>query len=179
MVLRAAALLGQILGRGLGQRGDELLGAGRRGHGVFEDDGGATDFFAVEILVGAIVDAKCGAFEGDAGEESASARVGKNFSSHGDIGLCRGIAADRSSGGARIATELYFAGENALGTAVVHEQENEVGGIAAELETSAAAFKSHHCGSAPGAVECGTAATGHQAATIAATEADGELEDGG
>ena len=76
-----------VFGRGFFQSGQQHFCAGQHRYGVLEDDVFGADFFAVEIFVGAIVGAECGAFEGDAGKKATGAGVGENFGAHGDIGF--------------------------------------------------------------------------------------------
>ena len=68
---------------------------------MFEDDVAGTDLLAVEFIVAAVIGAESGAFERDAGEEAARARVGKNFGAQGDIGFGGGCAANWASGSGR------------------------------------------------------------------------------
>ena len=82
---------------------------------MFEDDVAGTDLLAVEFIVAAVIGAESGAFERDAGEEAARARVGKNFGAQGDIGFGGGCAANWAGGGADVTTELDLAAEHAAG----------------------------------------------------------------
>lgn len=156
-----------------------MAGGGGDSGAAVEDDVPGGDLFAVEFFVGVVVGAEGGAFEGDTGEQATGAGVGEDFGAHGGIGGGGGIAAFGSGGGGGIGSEFDFAGEDAFGAAGVHDEEDEIGGLASQLEAEASAFESDHGRGAPGTVEVLAAAADHGAAAVATADAEGELEDTG
>src|SRR5580704_10335864 len=60
----------------------------RHWHRLRENNGATTNFLAIQIFVGAVVNTKSGTCQRDACEESSSARIGKYFGPHGDIRFC-------------------------------------------------------------------------------------------
>jgi hypothetical protein len=161
------------------QRLQKGLGRRRRWDGSLQRDVLRRDLFPVEGLIGAIVGAKRGTRERNTREQSARARIGENFCAEGHIGLGGCVPADWSGGSGSVAADLHFAGENAAGGALAHEEQNEVGGLATELDPEAAAFESHHAGSAPRTAHVWAAATRHDAATVARADDKCSLENRG
>src|SRR5208282_5887757 len=88
-----------------------------------------------------------------------------------------GGAANRASSSSGVTTNLDLAVENAGGRTWAHQQENEIRGIAPELQPGAATFKSHHRWGAPNTVECLTAPACHHPASVTPSEADCKLQD--
>src|SRR6202030_2569443 len=74
--------------------------------------------------------------------------------------------------------ELHFALENGVGSAIVHDQKDEISGLAADLKSDAAAFQGHHRRSAPRAGEVLARAASHGATAIAATDNESGFQDG-
>src|SRR5579859_2579875 len=108
---------------------------------------------------------------------TARARIRKNFCSHGDIRGGRSIAALRSRSSSYVAAELDLAGEDRISPALIHYQQDEVGGLAANLKANACALKCHHRRRAPRPVEIRPAPAGHQTSAIAAADDEGCLHD--
>jgi len=66
--------------------------------------------------------------------------------------------------GGRIRAKFNFAGKNRASAARVHDQQNEIGGLATKLEADAGTFQSHHGWSAPRTSEMLAGAACHCAA---------------
>ena len=58
-----------------------------------------------------------------------------------------------TGGGRGIGAELDLGIQNRVGAARIHYQQHKVGGLAANLQTEAAAFQREHGGCAPVAIE--------------------------
>jgi hypothetical protein len=78
-----------------------------------------------------------------------------------------------------ISTELHLALENGACSPRIHHQEHEIGSLAADLQTNAAAFQSHHGGCAPRSGVVFTSAASHGAAAVAAAHNKGGLQNRG
>ena len=125
------------------------MGGWRDSDGSLEDDALRFDFFPVNAGVGVVVGANGGTSERDSREEAARARIGQDFSAHSDVGFGGSIASNRASGGRRVSAKLHFALEDGMGSAIVHNEKDEVGGLAANLKSDAAALNTHRSRSAP------------------------------
>jgi hypothetical protein len=115
-------------------------------HGFVEDDGLGAYFLSIQVLVGAVVSAKSRTHERYSGEESAEASP----------------------------PSLTLLLRNAGCGTGAHEQQNEIRGIFAEPQTSAAAFESHRW-STPVTMKHFATPVGHHTAAVAATETNGKL----
>ena len=92
------SLFRQVVGRMLVQGAQQECRRGWRRYYLVEDDRFSIDFFSVKVLVGVIVRTQRGTRQGDAGEETARARVGEDLGPHGYIGFSGGITANRAGG---------------------------------------------------------------------------------
>lgn len=126
---------------------------------------------AVHGFVAAGVSFDDGAAEADSSEDAFAARVGEDFGVEGEIGIGGCLSADRSCSHRCIGAELELVVEQAVQGAVIHEEQHEVGGRAADLITDAAAFHGEEDGRAPA---MGGAARGHSPAVVS-SEDKGEL----
>ncbi len=171
--------VGHVLGGFLVEEVDQ--GAARSGNAdaALADDFEGGEAAAVDFGVGHIVLAKGGAFEGDAGEEAAGAGIAEDFRAHGDVAGGGGVAALGAGGSGGVNAEFDFAFHHGFGALGIHDQEDEIGGLAAELEADAQAFEAHHGGRAPGAGVMLAAAADHGAFAGIAADAHGEFDDGG
>ena len=75
------------------------------------------------------------------------------------------------------APSFTFAAEDRACAAVVHNQENKVCGLAAELKSKTGAFEGHHCRRAPGPAEVVAAAASHGATAVAPADSDRAFDD--
>src|ERR1700733_992072 len=170
---------GQVLGRlpveGPQQRG----GGGGSWYCLVEDNGVGGNGFAIKILIGVVVGAQCGTGQRDPGEETACARVGKNLSPQGYIRLRGSIAANRAGCRRGVSTDLNLALKYVCGRGRAHEQENEIGSLSTQLKSEARAFQSHHARGTPGTAKVPATAASQHTATVACSDNEGGLEDGG
>src|SRR5215472_9735913 len=167
---------GKVFGRLVVQVGDQFLRGGWHGNGTFEDDILGVNVFFIEGSIGFVVGAYRGASQRDPGEEAAGAGVGKNLRAQGDVGGGFGVATFGACGGRGICAELDLRAQDGIGATAVHDQEDEVGGLAADLQTDAGAFEGHHRGGAPWSVEMLAAAAGHGSAAVAAATNECSLQ---
>ncbi len=86
-----------------------------------------------------------------------------------------GVPPLRASGRRRVGAELDLAAEHRIRAAIVHHQQDEVGGLRAELESDAGAFECEHRRRAPRTVEGGSRAARNHAAAVAAADAERQL----
>src|SRR5262249_7422014 len=162
--------IGQVLRSPFVQVGNHLLRRWRNRHGSLENDVSSLDLLFIEHFVGAVVRAHGGTGERDSGEQSARARVGENFGAQRYVGRGFGIASLGAGRRRGIPAELYFAVQDGARSAGIHDQQNEVGGLSAELEADARALKRHHGRSAPGTGKMFARAADHGAAAVAAAD---------
>src|SRR5260221_3737614 len=167
----------KILGRLLVQVRDELLGGGWHRHRTLENDILRRDGFPVDPFVGFVVWPHGGAGKGDSGEQAPGTRVGENLRPQGHVGGGFGVAAFWSGSSGGVSAKFYLGAKNRVGPAVVHDQQNEVRSLSADLQSETPAFKRHHRWSAPRAVEMLAAAAGHRPAAIAGAEDEGSFND--
>src|SRR5260370_28046048 len=170
---------GFSLGRFGVQGGEEFLRSWGRRHRSLKNDVLGTQLLAVQILVAPLVGPEGGAFKRDAREETTGTGIGENLGSQGSVGCGCCITALGTGGGRSNPHPLILAGQNALRTAGAHEKQNKVRGLPAALESDAPAFQRDDGWRAPGSSNVFTGPAGHDAATIASTAADGNLNDGG
>src|SRR6516225_8417469 len=170
LVLLERVGIGQVLRSLFVQVGHHLLRRWRNRHGSLENDVSGLHLLFIEHFVGAVVRAHGGTGERDSGEQAARARVGENFGAQCYVGRGFGIASLRSGRRRGIPAKLYFAVQDGARAAWIHDQQNEVGGLSAELEADARALKRHHGRSAPGAGEVFARAADHGAAAVAAAD---------
>src|SRR5262249_42695834 len=109
---------------------------------------------------------------------AARARVAEHFSAHVGVGVGRGGTALGSGSNGGVGTELHLAMQQALDAAIVHDQNDEVGGFAADLKADAAAFERVHGGRPPRAAEAVAGAADHGAAAVAAADDERSLQYG-
>src|SRR5580692_4660451 len=162
-------------GRSLVECSEQLFRGVRDWLRSFEDDILGAHFLTIQIFVCAIVSAESRAVEGDASEETTGTRIRKNFRAHGDISFGGGGASHGSSGCGNVAAEFDLALQNTVCRARRHQEQHEVGRVAAELQAGTAALERHHGRSAPFATKVLALTAGHNAATIAATDTYGEF----
>src|SRR5580704_3518485 len=168
-----------IFGRFLLQVGDELLRGRWHRHGTLEDDVLGSHVFFVKLFVCAVVWADGRPGEGNASEETAGARVGKNLGAHGDVRRSFCVAPLGTGSGGGVGAKFHLAAQNRSSAAFVHDEKNEICSLTTDLESEAAAFEGHHGRSAPRAVEPLTGAAGHGPAAITAAKNKGTFKDGG
>src|SRR2546426_4390095 len=137
MVLFKGVRVRLVFGRLLIQERDELLTRGGHGDCALADDVAGVNLAAVDFFVWALVLPERRAFQGDAGKQAAGTGIGENFRAHGYVRRSRGVAALGAGRCGGIGSELYFILEERFGTARVHNQQYEVRGLSAELQTEA------------------------------------------
>src|SRR5271157_3515736 len=130
------------------------------------------DGVAIDECAGFIVGTKSGACEGDAGKQTAGARVAEDFGAHPGVGIGGSVTSERSGSNGSIAAELNLAAENGFHPSVVHDQEDQVGGFAADLEADTAAFQGVHGRGAPRSTELIAGAANHGTAAVFRTDAE-------
>src|ERR1700733_3446523 len=96
--VHSAGLLGKVPGRMLVQRAQQECRRRWRGYCLVKDNRLSIDFFSVKALVRVIVRTQSGTCQGDAGEETARARVGEDLCPHGYIRFSGGITANTAGG---------------------------------------------------------------------------------
>src|ERR1700731_1047985 len=132
----------RFVARGIGlQYAHEVAAGPGNGHSVFQQDGSGGNFAAIDSRAGFIVWAQRRTFEGNAGEKSAGTGVAEDFCFHPEIGVRGSVAALGTRGGGCVSTQLDFAAEDGSGAFLVHDQEDEGGGFAADLHAEAIAFE--------------------------------------
>src|SRR5579859_3948569 len=146
------------------------------GHFAVQQDGASRDFAAVNALVGFVVRAERGTFQGDAGEKPAGPGVTENFGFHPEIGVGGSIAAFGAGSGGGVPTEFDLAAENGSHAFLVHDQKNQIGGFAANLHAEAIALEGVHGGSTPRSVEFLAGAANHSAASVVLAHTEGQLQ---
>src|SRR5262249_38677564 len=130
-------------------------------------------------FVGVAVGAQGRTFQGDSGKQSFVAGVGKDFGAHHNVGGAFGRAPFRTSGRRGVRAQLHLAGEQRAGTLGIHDQQHEIGGLAAELEADADAFQGIEGGRSPFAGIVFATAADHHATTVTAANAKSSLFHGG
>src|ERR1700736_1057328 len=148
------------------QQRDHLLPRRRYRRRPLAHDVGSIHLFVVNALVSVIVRAQGRAFERYAREKTARARIGEHLSAQRHVGRGGRIAALRPRRRGGVRTELDLAGKNGIGAARVHHQDNEIGGLAAELKSKAAALEGDHGWRSPFAREVFAGAASHGAASV-------------
>src|SRR5579863_2775793 len=133
---------------------------------------------AVNVFGGIVVRTKCGTFERNACKEATRARIAEHFGAHVGIGVCCCVTSDGTRGYRSVAAQFYFAFEDGRRASFVHDQQDEISGLAADLESYAAAFQREHCWGAPRSPEMFACAANHRAAAIACADHERRLEYG-
>jgi len=131
----------------------------------------AVGVVAVHGGVAALVGLDDGAVEADAGEDALGARVGEDLGGEADVSGGGGVAADGAGGDGGFGAQLELVAEQVLQRVIIHEEQDEVGGRAADLVADAAAVDGDEDRSGPAVAG---AATG-EAATVGSAEDEGEL----
>src|SRR5258708_24177155 len=131
------------------QSRDHLLG--RRGHSdrSGENNVPCGNVLAVDTSVIAIVWTNCGTLEGHSGKQTTRSCVAQDFGTKGGIGLGRRVAANRPGRHGSVASQFDLAGENPPRATLVHNQQDQIRSLPADLKAKAAALQSHHVGTAP------------------------------
>src|SRR5271155_4676558 len=164
---KRSGLLRQVLGAVGAQGVQQELGIRRGANRTVQHNLAGGDFLSVDAFVGVVVRANGGTGQRNSREEAAGARIGEHLRAQGYVGIRRGVSPNGACGNRGVAAELYFACENGVGTAIIHDENDEVRGLAAYLKSDAGAFEGHHGRGAPGTVETIAAAASHDAAAIA------------
>src|SRR6266852_9715952 len=125
-------------------------------HDVFCLNGTAIDLFA-----GLIVRTKRRTLEGNSSKHSAGTRVAEDLGSHPGISICGSIASFGASGNRSIRAQLNLAAQDRLHAAVIHDQQNQVRRLAADLEADTATFQRVHGWGSPGSTEFLARAANH------------------
>src|ERR1700720_4049667 len=135
-------------------------------HDVFRLDGMTIDLFA-----GLVIGTKSRAFEGNSGKHSAGTRIAEDLGSHPGISICGSIASFGASGNRSIRAQLHLAAEDGFHAAVIHDQQDQVRRLPADLEADTAAFQRVHGWGSPWATEVLARPANHRAASVACTYA--------
>src|ERR1700733_11089050 len=135
------------------------------------------DFLPIDPLVCVVVRSDGRTLQRNACKQTARTRIAQYFSTHRDIGFCRCVTTNRSCCYRRICSELHFAAQDSIRTAVIHHEKDEVSRLPANLKAYAATLKGHHGGRAPGAVEIFASAARHRTAAITTTDHKRGLQD--
>src|ERR1700722_1529832 len=133
---------------------------------------------AVNVFGGIVIRTKCGTFKRNTGEEATRARVAKHFGAHVGISVCCCITSDWPRGYRSVAAQFYFAFEDGRRASFVHDQQDEISSLPADLESYAAAFQREHRWGAPRSAEMFAGAANHRAAGIAFADHECCLEYG-
>src|SRR5271169_5676687 len=153
------------------------MAAGRRNSDVSaQDDFLCREFAPIDVRACIIIRAKRRAFEGNPSKKTTRARVAQNFRSHERIGIRRRIASYWTRCYGSIAAQLDFALENGLGAAVIHDQQDEISRLSADLESNATAFERHHCWGAPWSSKILARPANHRAAAVACADHERRLQ---
>src|ERR1700680_4637196 len=149
------------------------------GNFVAQQDCSCCNFAAVNPYVCFVVWTQGGTLEGNAGEQSAGTRMAEYLCAHPEIGVCRSIAPFWTCSRRCVSTELDLTAENGSRASLVHDQENQIGGFAANLHSDAIAFEGVHCGSTPRSIEILASAANHRSAAVLFPHSEGEPHYGG
>src|SRR5580658_2118853 len=133
----------------------------------FEGHHAAIEFTGAVLV---LLDDRASQFE--SGEEATGARVGQNLGPHLPIGIGGGVASDGTGGCAGISAEFELAGEQVIHAVLVHDQHDDVGRLAADLQAETTAADNEESRRAPA---FWSAATGN-AFAIAAAEHESSIE---
>ena len=121
---------------------------------------------AVRVFVRVGIRLQHAAGEIDAGEQALRARVREDFGLELRVGHRTRVTPDRSSRNRRLATERHFVLEQMLHAVVVHDEQHQVDGFAADLEPDAPLREHHERRSGP----AGAVTAAHHALAIFAAE---------
>jgi hypothetical protein len=180
MVLRLDFFSGRhILRRFLVEIGNHFLRGRWDWNGTLKDNVAGGNLLAIQTFVGTIVGTDGGTGEGNAGEETAGARIRKYFGAHGDVGGGFCVASLGACSGGGIDTELDLAVDNGLGAAAIHNEKHEVRGLATDLEAKAAALERHHGWSTPWTIKVFAGSASHRTAAIAGAKNESGFHDRG
>src|SRR5579864_4446219 len=158
-----------VFRRSLGENREQTTGSWRRRNFAFPNNFLGAQLPAVERFVAAVVGAQRRPRQRNAREQTLGPRIGKNFSFENDIRLGRGIASHGTGYGGGVGAEFDLARHHGVCAAFVHDEQNEIGGLRADLETKTAALQREHGGSAPAAGKFFSLAAGDHPAPIAAS----------
>src|SRR5579863_6155352 len=92
------------------------------------------DFLPVDSLVCVVVRADGRTLQRNACKQAARTGITQYFSTHRDVGFRRRATTDGSCCYRCISTELHFAAQDAIRTAVIHHEKDEVGRLPADLK---------------------------------------------
>src|SRR5262249_56052638 len=82
-------------------------------------------------------------------EQTARARIGQYFSAQFPVGRTLCVPANRPGGNRSIRAQFELAGEQRVHAAIIHDDHDQVNGLAANLKTDASAGRRQGGGSAP------------------------------
>src|ERR1700693_1026566 len=166
-------LTGLVRRRLFVKSGKEQFRRCRRVDRTIDDDVFGADSLPVQPTVTIAIRAKRRAFQRDPGKQSARTRIRKNLSPKCDVRRGCSVTALGPGGSSRVGAELDLASKNGIGPTPIHHQQNEVGGLAANLKPNAAALKSHHRRCAPTPVEIRPAPPRQHASAVTAADDEG------
>ncbi len=149
-----------------GQFGRKNFGGIGNGHTTANDFAIAPGAAVQLLCFGLIVLDHC-AVEGHAGESAARTRPGQNLRVQEGISVGLGVAADGSGRDVDVNSERELIGKQVLQSALIHHEQDDIGGVGAELDSQAAAGEADGCGGTPAS---GYAAHGKAAAVCAADQ---------
>jgi hypothetical protein len=154
----------------------ETLGGLRSGWRGAADDLPGGNPAAVKFAVGIVIGPQRGAFERGAGEDAARAGVRQDFRPHIRVGVGLCTSSDGTRGRGNVAAELDLTLQEAFGSAIIHDEKNEIRSFGSQLKTETATLERHHRRSAPRSGEIAPGAANHGATTVAAAHDEGGLE---
>src|SRR5262249_53897028 len=141
-------------------------------------DAGCVGPVSVELVVGAAIGAQSRAVKRDSGKDATSAGVAENFRAHESVGVGVRSAALGTRSGGSVCAKSDLGAHEAVGAAIIHDQEDEVCGFAADLKAEAATFQRIHGRSSPRPGEVLAGAADHGPTAIAGADKEGGLQDG-
>src|SRR5208283_2673052 len=103
---------------------------------------------------------------GNAGKQTLRARVAQDLGAHPSVGIRGSVTSLGTAGNRSVAAEFNLAAENGFHATVIHDQQDQVGSFAADLEANTAAFQGVHGWCAPRSTEFVAGAANHSAATV-------------
>src|SRR5208283_2801454 len=124
------------------------------------------NILAVERNRGVIVLLDLGAIHGDSSKQAFGTRVAQGLRVHLPVGASRGVPSNRTRCRRCLAAEFKLTREQSLHTLVIHEQDDEIDGLAASLEAKIAPTNRNECRRAPAV---GSAAGDHTATMLSPT----------
>src|SRR5580765_176840 len=120
---------------------DKVAARFRDADAISHDDRSCRQFAPIDLLTRVVVRTKRGALERHAREQTTRTRVAEDLGSQRHVRGGLGVPPFGSGGGRHVGAQLDLAAEQRFRAAVVHDEEDDVGRFASELQAEAAALE--------------------------------------